>query len=106
MVQKLKFTVYDVDNESKMLDDDDLLGTMECTLGQVSYVTFVCIMLHQVYSEYQMWYWWIESLGNQHASITSQQPEADLLSSVKPEQAIVIVILAWWLRHHVPYSTI
>ena len=36
MVQKLKFSVFDVDNESKKLDDDDFLGTMECTLGQVS----------------------------------------------------------------------
>ncbi|XP_031572817.1 copine-3-like [Actinia tenebrosa] len=35
MVQKLKFTVYDVDNESTDLDDDDFLGGMECTLGQV-----------------------------------------------------------------------
>ena len=36
MVQKLKFTVYDVDNETVKLADDDFLGTMECTLGQVS----------------------------------------------------------------------
>ena len=36
MVQKLKFTVYDVDNESVRLDDDDYLGSLECTLGQVS----------------------------------------------------------------------
>ena len=36
MVQKLKFIVYDVDNETKRLEDDDFLGTMECTLGQVS----------------------------------------------------------------------
>jgi hypothetical protein len=35
MVQKLKFIVYDVDNASKRLDDDDFLGEMECTLGQV-----------------------------------------------------------------------
>ncbi|XP_046858060.1 copine-7-like isoform X2 [Xenia sp. Carnegie-2017] len=35
MVQKLKFTVYDVDNETKKLNDDDYLGSMECTLGQI-----------------------------------------------------------------------
>ena len=35
MVQKLKFMVYDVDNATKRLDDDDFLGEMECTLGQV-----------------------------------------------------------------------
>lgn len=39
MVQKLKFTVYDVDNETKKLNDDDYLGSMECTLGQVSMYT-------------------------------------------------------------------
>ena len=35
MVQKLKFSVYDVDNETSSLGDDDFLGEMECTLGQV-----------------------------------------------------------------------
>ena len=35
MVQKLKFAVYDVDNETSSLGDDDFLGDMECTLGQV-----------------------------------------------------------------------
>lgn len=35
MVQKLSFTVYDVDNETARLDDDDFLGRMECTLGQI-----------------------------------------------------------------------
>lgn len=35
MVQKLRFCVYDVDNESLKLDDDDYLGSLECTLGQV-----------------------------------------------------------------------
>ncbi|KAK3739510.1 hypothetical protein QZH41_005061 [Actinostola sp. cb2023] len=35
MVQKLKLVVYDVDNASKKLDDDDdFLGEMECNLGQ------------------------------------------------------------------------
>lgn len=41
MVQKLKFTVFDVDNETAKLDDDDFLGNLECTLGQVSnYITY------------------------------------------------------------------
>nr|XP_058962949.1 copine-3-like isoform X1 [Pocillopora verrucosa] len=35
MVQKLKFSVYDVDNETSSLGDDDALGDMECNLGQV-----------------------------------------------------------------------
>ena len=34
-VQKIKFDVYDVDNESQTLDDDDFLGSLETTLGQV-----------------------------------------------------------------------
>lgn len=38
MVQKLRFVVYDVDNESVKLEDDDLLGSLECTLGQVSII--------------------------------------------------------------------
>jgi hypothetical protein len=37
MVQKLKFIVYDVDNETVQLGDDDFLGSMESTLGQVSF---------------------------------------------------------------------
>ena len=35
MVQKLKFSVYDIDNETSALGDDDFLGDMECNLGQV-----------------------------------------------------------------------
>lgn len=35
MVQKLKFAVYDIDNETSILGDDDFLGEMECNLGQV-----------------------------------------------------------------------
>ncbi|XP_064398173.1 copine-1-like [Halichondria panicea] len=34
-VQKLKFTVYDIDNVSPTLDDDAFLGSIECTLGEV-----------------------------------------------------------------------
>uniref|UniRef100_UPI00398EF0C5 copine-1 isoform X2 n=1 Tax=Pristiophorus japonicus TaxID=55135 RepID=UPI00398EF0C5 len=34
-VQKLKFGVYDIDNKSTALNDDDYLGGVECTLGQV-----------------------------------------------------------------------
>lgn len=33
--QKLKFLVYDVDNETDSLRDDDFLGMMVCTLGEV-----------------------------------------------------------------------
>ena len=34
-VQKLKFSVYDIDNETDSLGDDDFLGSLECTLGEV-----------------------------------------------------------------------
>ncbi|NXG16911.1 CPNE1 protein, partial [Grallaria varia] len=34
-VQKLKFGVYDIDNKTFDLSDDDYLGGIECTLGQV-----------------------------------------------------------------------
>lgn len=36
LVQKLKFGVYDIDNKTIELADDDFLGEFECTLGQVS----------------------------------------------------------------------
>lgn len=36
VVQKLKFCVYDIDNNTYDLSDDDFLGELECTLGQVS----------------------------------------------------------------------
>ncbi|XP_059182832.1 copine-3-like isoform X2 [Centropristis striata] len=35
MVQKLRFEIYDIDNETSTLQDDDFLGELECTLGQV-----------------------------------------------------------------------
>lgn len=34
-VQKLRFVVYDIDNDTPSLSDDDLLGYHECTLAQV-----------------------------------------------------------------------
>ncbi|XP_067904791.1 copine-1-like isoform X3 [Heterodontus francisci] len=34
-VQKLKFGIYDIDNKSTNLNDDDFLGGVECTLGQI-----------------------------------------------------------------------
>ncbi|XP_046873370.1 copine-3 isoform X2 [Hypomesus transpacificus] len=34
-VQKLKFGIYDIDNQTIDLSDDDFLGELECTLGQV-----------------------------------------------------------------------
>lgn len=39
-VQKLKFGIYDIDNKSSATNDDDYLGGVECTLGQVT--NFVC----------------------------------------------------------------
>ena len=35
-VQKLFFAIYDIDNKTEKLTDDDFLGQMECTLGQVN----------------------------------------------------------------------
>ncbi|XP_034429038.1 copine-3-like isoform X1 [Hippoglossus hippoglossus] len=35
MVQKMKFCVYDIDNNTYDLSDDDFLGELECTLGQI-----------------------------------------------------------------------
>ncbi|XP_076469847.1 copine-3-like [Babylonia areolata] len=34
-VQKVKFAVYDLDNTTPTLDDDDFLGQIECTLGEI-----------------------------------------------------------------------
>ena len=34
-VQNLRFALYDIDNKTPSLNDDDFLGAMECTLGQV-----------------------------------------------------------------------
>ncbi|TKS88030.1 Copine-3 [Collichthys lucidus] len=34
IVQKLKFGIYDIDNKTIDLSDDDFLGQLECTLGQ------------------------------------------------------------------------
>lgn len=37
-VQKLRFGIYDIDNKTPELGDDDFLGGAECSLGQVSSV--------------------------------------------------------------------
>lgn len=34
-VQNVRVAVYDIDNKTPQLEDDDFLGSMECTLGQV-----------------------------------------------------------------------
>lgn len=34
-VQKLRFGIYDIDNKTPELGDDDFLGGAECSLGQV-----------------------------------------------------------------------
>ncbi|XP_068604036.1 copine-3-like [Brachionichthys hirsutus] len=34
-VQRLKFCVFDIDNKTHDLSDDDFLGELECTLGQI-----------------------------------------------------------------------
>ncbi|XP_025056017.1 copine-3 isoform X4 [Alligator sinensis] len=35
LVQKLKFGIYDIDNKTIELNDDDFLGEFDCTLGQI-----------------------------------------------------------------------
>ena len=43
-MQKIRFLVYDIDNTTPSLNDDDFLGSMECTLGEVIYIYInVCI---------------------------------------------------------------
>ncbi|MBN3284768.1 CPNE3 protein, partial [Polyodon spathula] len=37
LVQKLKFGVYDIDNKTIDLSDDDFLGEIECTVGQITF---------------------------------------------------------------------
>lgn len=41
VVQKLKFGIYDIDNKTIDLSDDDFLGQLECNLGQVSYISLI-----------------------------------------------------------------
>ena len=34
-VQQLQFSVYDIDNDTPSMNDDDFLGCIKCTLGEV-----------------------------------------------------------------------
>lgn len=34
-VQQLQFSIYDIDNSTDTLSDDDFLGSIECNLGEV-----------------------------------------------------------------------
>ncbi|TSK34876.1 Copine-3 [Bagarius yarrelli] len=36
IVQKLRFGIYDIDNKTIDLNDDDFLGELECSLGQIA----------------------------------------------------------------------
>ncbi len=40
-LQKLKFTIYDLDNATVSLGDDDFLGEIECSLGEVCTIAAV-----------------------------------------------------------------
>ena len=44
-VQKVKFMVYDVDNSTADLSDDDFLGRLECNLGQVFLYSYAYDMI-------------------------------------------------------------
>ena len=48
-VQKLKFSVYDIDNETQSLGDDDFLGEVECTLGHVSIPKILLSLLDYIF---------------------------------------------------------
>lgn len=41
IVQKLRFGIYDIDNKTIDLSDDDFLGQLEITLGQVRHHSHV-----------------------------------------------------------------
>lgn len=40
-VQKVRISVYDIDNATPQLTDDDFLGQIETTLGQVKLLYFM-----------------------------------------------------------------
>ena len=70
MVQKMKFCVYDIDNNTYDLSDDDFLGELECTLGQVSVTSAV---LTQIFAPpcthlYVVWVWhsvfWVQIVSS------------------------------------------
>lgn len=48
LVQKLKFGIYDIDNKTFDLNDDDFLGEFECTLGQVS-MQMISLRIKKIY---------------------------------------------------------
>lgn len=48
-VQKLKFCVFDIDNATHSLEDDDFLGEIECTLGNVSFLINKCQVFKNSY---------------------------------------------------------
>jgi len=43
-VQNLRFAVYDIDNKTPQVSDDDFLGQIECTLGEVRIVLFAPLL--------------------------------------------------------------
>uniref|UniRef100_A0A8B9HWE7 Copine-3 n=1 Tax=Astyanax mexicanus TaxID=7994 RepID=A0A8B9HWE7_ASTMX len=49
IVQKLKFGLYDIDNKTIDLGDDDFLGEMECSLGQVRCLLLPLILYFNLY---------------------------------------------------------
>ena len=44
-VQKIKIGIYDIDNKTPELNDDDFLGGIECTLAQVNFDPALCHLL-------------------------------------------------------------
>ena len=46
-VQKVRIAVYDLDNSTPSLGDDDFLGQIECTLGEVKERERVCVYVRE-----------------------------------------------------------
>lgn len=69
-VQKVKVAIYDIDNNTPKLSDDDFLGQVETSLGQVSSGEF----LEQVFQVLSWWYcheWGIADCWVQSNSVPS-----------------------------------
>jgi len=45
-IQQLLFAVYDMDNSTPQVSDDDFLGQIECTLGEVCQSACTVIIIH------------------------------------------------------------
>lgn len=75
IVQKLKFGIYDIDNKTIDLNDDDFLGELECTLGQVRGYLISALMNFYPVSQI-LWMFYVYIL---FCPLWMQVPEAKIL---------------------------